>query len=106
MSRFRHHVFVCTNTRDPSDARGCCSASGGEEVLGWFKEDIQKRGLKGVVRANKSGCLDACEFGPAVVVYPDAVWYSPKSQEEVLRIVEQHLQHGQVVPELLIPGMS
>ena len=36
---------------------------------------INDNGLKGKVRANKSGCLDVCEHGPAVVIYPEGHWY-------------------------------
>ncbi len=38
-----------------------------------FKAEIERQGLSGVVRANRAGCLDACELGPSVVVYPEAI---------------------------------
>lgn len=105
MGRFQHHVFVCLNERDPSDARGCCHARGGAEVLSWFKEEMLARGLKGKVRMNKAGCLDACDFGPAVVVYPSGTWYTPQNRDDVRAIVERHLVGGERVGELLVPGM-
>ena len=48
-----------------------------------FVELINQHGLKGVVRANKSGCLDACEFGATVVVYPDEIWYTNVTLNDV-----------------------
>lgn len=105
MARFKHHVFVCQNERDPTDARGCCAAQGGAEVLQWFKQEMLSRGLKGSIRVNKAGCLDACDFGPAVVLYPSGTWYQPRSQDDVRRIVEDHVVGGRAVVDLQIPGM-
>ena len=59
-------------------------------------------GLKGKVRVNKAGCLDACQYGPAMVVYPDEVWYSYANENDVREIVESHLGRGEVVERLLL----
>lgn len=98
--RFRHHVFVCENRRDPSDPRGCCAARGSEAVREAFKAELARRGLKGLVRANAAGCLDACALGPTVVVYPDGVWYGGVRPEDVTEIVERHLIGGEPVERL------
>jgi len=91
------------NERDAEDSRGCCSAKGASEIREAFKTEIAKRGLKGKVRANKAGCLDTCEFGPSVVVYPEGIWYCVKNKEDVLKVVEHHLEGGKIVEDLLIP---
>ncbi len=98
--RFRHHVFVCENRRDPSDPRGCCAARGGEEVRDAFKAELARRGLRGVVRANGAGCLDGCAHGPTVVVYPEGVWYGRVTAADVPEIVERHLVNGEPVERL------
>ncbi|MFQ5596446.1 MAG: ferredoxin [Nitrospiria bacterium] len=103
MGKYRHHVFVCINERDANDPRGCCAAKGSFEIRDAFKEEIFKRGLKGIVRANQAGCLDACVFGPSVVVYPGGTWYRVKNREDVLEVVEKHLEGGKIVESLLIP---
>lgn len=100
--RFRHHVFVCENRRDPSDPRGCCSARGGEAVREALKHELKRRGLKGAARANAAGCLDACEHGAVVVVYPEGVWYGGVTPEDVPEIVESHLVGGRPVERLRI----
>ena len=64
-----------------------------------FKEALQQAGLKGKVRANRSGCLDACEKGPAVVVYPEGIWYRVTTVEQAKRIVKEHIVGGKVVSE-------
>ena len=65
-----------------------------------FKKELAARGLKGQVRANKAGCLDQCEHGPTVVVYPEAIWYGGVSHEDVAEIVESHLLHDIPVARL------
>lgn len=106
LARFRHHVFVCENRRPDDDPRGCCACRGSLEVRAAFKDELRRQGLKGVVRANAAGCLDACAFGPTVVVYPAGVWYGRVRPEDVREIVERHLVGGEPVARLLIPGMN
>jgi (2Fe-2S) ferredoxin len=98
--RFRHHVFVCENRRDPGDPRGCCAAKGSEAIRAALKDELARRGLKKEVRANGAGCLDACAFGPSMVVYPEGVWYGGVTVEDVPEIVESHLVNGVPVERL------
>jgi (2Fe-2S) ferredoxin len=104
--RFRHHVFVCENRRDPSDPRGCCADRGGEAVREALKAELSRRGLKGQVRANGAGCLDACAHGPAMVVYPEGVWYGGVRPEDVPEIVERHLCGGEPVERLRLRALE
>jgi (2Fe-2S) ferredoxin len=67
-----------------------------------FKLKLAERGLKGKVRANQSGCLDQCEHGPNVVVYPEAVWYGGVTLADVDEIVESHIIGGRAVERLRI----
>lgn len=55
------------------------------------------------MRVNKSGCLDQCELGPTVVVYPEAIWYGHVSPEDVDEIIDSHIVGGQPVERLIIP---
>lgn len=104
--RYRLHVFICENRRPDSDPRGSCGAKGSEAVRQAFKEELARRGLKGEVRANAAGCLDACAFGPSVVVYPDGVWYGHVRPEDVPEIVEQHLIQGKPVERLRLRALE
>jgi len=104
MPKYRYHLFICTNQRAPDDPRGCCAVKGAGALRDLFKEEVAKRGLKGTVRANTAGCLNACAMGPSVVVYPDGVWYTVKTAEDAIEIVERHLIHGEIVERLRMPG--
>ena len=99
---FERHVFVCTNQRPEEHPRGCCDASGAVELLFRLKKLMKERGLKGPQRVNKSGCLDHCEHGAVVVVYPEGVWYGGVRAEDAEEIVEEHLIGGRVVERLAI----
>ena len=57
-------------------------------------------GLGNSVRINKSVCLDQCEHGPTVVVYPEAVWYGHVQPEDAAEIVQEHLVNGRPVERL------
>jgi len=102
MPKFEKHIFICTNERKEGDPRGCCKARGSEKIREFFKDEVKRRGLKGKVRANAAGCLDHCEHGPVVVVYPDAVWYHVENEGDAREILDRHIEGGQVVDRLMI----
>ena len=57
---------------------------------------------KGGVRINTAGCLDRCDEGPVIVVYPEGVWYTYVDREDIDEIIEEHLLNGRVVKRLQI----
>lgn len=102
MPPFEKHIFICINERAPGDPRGCCLARGSQKIREQFKTEVQRRGLKGKIRVNAAGCLDHCEYGPTVVIYPEGVWYHVEADEDVKEIMEQHIEGGKVVQRLAI----
>lgn len=102
MPSLERHVFVCTNERAPDNPKGCCKSKGGNDVRDRLKAELATRGLSKIIRANNAGCLDQCEHGVTVVVYPEQVWYGKVTPDDIPEIVEQHLIGGQVVPRLMI----
>jgi (2Fe-2S) ferredoxin len=105
MPPFKRHVFVCTNRRPDDHPKGSCAQKGSEEIRERFKQALAKKGLAKEMRANIAGCLDQCEHGCSVVVYPEGVWYGRVTVDDVEEIVEQHLLNGRVVERLLMPFM-
>src|SRR5437016_13216402 len=100
MPKFEHHIFVCGNTRPAGSPRPSCDPAGKADLQKLFKQKLAERGLKGRVRAHQSGCLDQCEHGPNVVVYPDAVWYGHVTEAAVDEIIESHILGGRPVERL------
>ena len=64
---------------------------GSEAICERIKEEVKKRGLKGKIRAMKSGCMDFCELGPNVMVFPDNIWHSGVTAEDVPALIEKYL---------------
>jgi len=98
---YRAHVFCCTNRRTPRHKRGCCAEKDSEHLRDYMKKRAKELGLENV-RINNSGCLDRCELGPCVVVYPEGVWYSPKNEADCDAILTMHLQKGGRVERLML----
>lgn len=99
---FQRHLFICANRRPDGHPKGCCASKGSEEIRVLLRTELGKRGLAGSVRINEAGCLDACERGVSVVIYPEGVWYGGVKREDVPEIVEEHLLHGRPVTRLLM----
>jgi len=102
MSYYKHHVFFCCNQRE-AGAR-CCNDHGAQELRDYAKQKVKDLKLSGTgkVRINQAGCLDRCDEGPVLVVYPEEVWYTYVDREDIDEIVSEHLQHGRIVERLKI----
>jgi (2Fe-2S) ferredoxin len=106
MPGFQRHIFVCVNERAESSPKGCCKRKGGQEVRDELKKRLYAMGLKGIVRANNSGCLDQCERGVTVVVYPEQVWYGGVTVADLDEIIERHIIGGEFVERLMLPDQD
>lgn len=103
MAPFERHIFICGNQRPAGHPRGCCDPAGNTQLQKLFKQKLAERGLKGKIRANQSGCLDQCEHGPNLVIYPEAVWYGGVTLADVDEIVDSHILGGRPVERLRLP---
>src|SRR3990172_5028098 len=97
MSYYRYHVFFCTNLRQ--DGNACCQQFDSQAMRDYAKARTKELGIagKGGVRINTAGCMDRCQQGPVISIYPDAVWYTYVDQENIDQILEEHLTHGRGV---------
>lgn len=100
MPPFDKHVFICTNQREPGHPRGSCDPDADDGLQKAFKKALAARGLQRRFRANKAGCLDQCEHGPTVVVYPDTVFYGGVTEADIDEIIDTHLVGGRPVERL------
>ncbi len=103
MPSYQRHVFVCVNERPPGNPKGCCKAKGAEQVRDELKKRLHEIGLKGLVRANNAGCLDQCENGVTVVVYPEQVWYGHVTVADIPELIDRHILRGEFVERLMLP---
>ena len=100
---YQYHIFCCTNRREPGHTRGCCAEKNSEELRDYMKQRVKALGIKST-RVNNAGCLDRCELGPCMVIYPQGVWYSCKTQNDVDTVINEHLLNGKIVEELKLPA--
>ena len=96
--RFEKHIFICANEKAPGKA--CCGEKNGMALVEKFREVLAEKGLKGKVRAQRAGCLDACNFGPALVIYPEGTYYKNVNIDDVNRIVDEHVLQNKIVSDL------
>ncbi|MDH5553337.1 MAG: NAD(P)H-dependent oxidoreductase subunit E [Nitrosomonas sp.] len=102
MSYYQKHVFFCVNQREAGAA--CCNNLGAQDVRDYAKARIKSLKLsgQGKVRINNAGCLDRCDEGPVMVIYPEETWYTYIDKEDVDEIIDEHLINGRVVERLKI----
>jgi (2Fe-2S) ferredoxin len=98
---YRLHIFCCTNVRPDSHPRGCCKKNGGETFRNYLKARGKELGLNDI-RVNNAGCLDRCELGPTLVIYPEGTWYTCQSVEDAEEILQSHVIGGNVVARLAL----
>lgn len=98
--KFKKHVFICAN--DKPDGKKCCGSANGMLLVDAFKEELKVHQLHIDIRAQRAGCLDVCAFGPALVVYPEGVFYGKVTLNDVKEIVESHLMNNIPVERLVL----
>ena len=99
--KFRKHVFICTNQREEG-GRCSCGEERGMELVKLFKKSLKDKGLNKEIRAQRAGCLDTCDYGPSIVVYPEGVFYAHVSTDDVEEIVNSHLIDDKPVERLIL----
>jgi (2Fe-2S) ferredoxin len=98
---YKKHVFICTNQR-PEGSRVCCGEAHGLALVAAFKKQIKDKNLNVEMRAQRTGCMETCELGPSVVVYPEGVFYGKVQLSDVDEIVSEHLENDRVVNRLVM----
>tara|TARA_B100000029_G_scaffold10085_2_gene11008 strand:- start:2356 stop:2718 length:363 start_codon:yes stop_codon:yes gene_type:complete len=99
--KYEKHIFICTNERSPDSGQGSCSLVGGKDIRYEFVKLINNHGLKAKVRSNKTGCLDACELGPILVIYPSGFWYVGFTADDVHEIFEKSVLKDEPIERIL-----
>lgn len=105
----KRHVFVCTGKS--------CSQVGAADVKAEFERILEEKGIRqgkeskgrnpmGEIVLTECGSVGFCSIGVAVMVYPDGTWYGQVQAEDVLEIVEEHLEKGKVVERLALIEMQ
>ncbi len=102
MGYYRSHIFLCTNQR--TNGKKSCQDADAEQMCQYLKKAIKSLGLsgKGGIRVSRSGCLGRCAEGPVLVIYPEEVWYTYQSKEDIDEILFEQVRNGRQVERLLL----
>ncbi|MDF2437414.1 MAG: Sucraseferredoxin family protein [Bacteroidota bacterium] len=97
---YEKHIFICTNQRAEGAHRKSCGESHGMEIVDAFKKKLKEKNLPVKLRAQKAGCLDICDYGQTIVVYPEGVFYVGVELSDVDEIINEHIVNDRVVARL------
>lgn len=92
MQKPEHHIFVCLSFRG-LEAKGKCLRKNAGELLSYLEAELADRGLDHVL-VSTTGCLNLCDHGPVVVVYPEGYWYAGVKDEEAVDAILDALEKG------------
>ncbi len=98
MEAFKYHVFACNQVK--AEGLPCCHARGAEQVIDTLRREVARQGLNGEVQITSCGSIGLCERGPNMIVYPEGIWYSGVTVDDIPEIVREHFAHGRPVQRL------
>jgi (2Fe-2S) ferredoxin len=99
MHKPQYHFFLCNSFRVNGDPQGSCNRKAAPELLQHLQAEISDRGLDAIV--STTSCLNVCEKGPVLVIYPQELWYYGLDKDKIDLILDA-LESGDTVPELLL----
>lgn len=99
MERPNHHIFVCASFRVAGEAKGVCHRKDSTGLLQYLQSELSDRDMSDV-QVSTTGCLNLCEKGPVMIVYPENHWYGEITEEKIDEILDR-MQEGQPAEGLL-----
>ena len=96
---YRVHVFCCTNNRPDTHRRGSCAGRGSKALCDYMCRLGMAIGARRI-RINHAGCLNVCEHGPVMVIYPEGIWYRYETERDIDDILRSHVIRGVPVDRL------
>jgi (2Fe-2S) ferredoxin len=102
MMEYNKHIFICINQRVAGAARASCGEANGLQLVDAFKKQLKEKNLPVRIRAQKAGCLDICDFGPTLVIYPEGAFYVGVQVSDVAEIIDEHVINDRPVARLLL----
>ena len=102
---YNKHIFICTNQRSLAASRKSCGEAHGLEIVDAFKKRLKELNLPLKIRAQKSGCMDICDFGQTIVIYPEGIFYVGVELSDVDEIINEHIVNNRIVERLKVENV-
>ncbi|MEO6902286.1 MAG: (2Fe-2S) ferredoxin domain-containing protein [Bacteroidia bacterium] len=99
---YNKHIFICVNQRAIDAPRRSCGEAHGLSIVEGFKKKLKEYNLPIKIRAQKAGCLDICDFGQTLVIYPEGVFYVGVETTDIDEIIKEHIMNDRPVTRLLL----
>jgi (2Fe-2S) ferredoxin len=99
MQKPDHHILVCASFRG-TEAKGKCIKKDSLQLISYMQEELVDRGLNAMV--SSTGCLNLCEEGPVMIIYPQAYWYRGIESEEAVDAILDALEAGKPAEQYLL----
>lgn len=97
MMSYARHMLVCVGPRCTEDGES-------QELFDSLGEKFKAAGIdKGKLRVKRTRthCFATCKSGPVICIQPDGVWYYDVTEENLDRIIQEHLVEGNPVQGLI-----
>lgn len=99
MEKPKHHILLCASFRAAGEAKGVCHRKDSTSLIGYLQSELADRDMNDVV-VSTTGCLNLCERGPVMIVYPESHWYGEVNESKIDDILDA-LEEGQPADGLL-----
>ncbi len=101
MEKPTHHILVCCSFRASGDPQGICHKKGAGDFLAYIENELIDRDMDNI-QVSSTGCLKVCDRGPAMVIYPENIWYGGINGEDDIDAILDALEEGEVAENYLI----
>ena len=95
------HILICSSFRSSGEPQGVCHKKNSHELVPYLESELMDRGLDDIF-VSMTSCLKVCDRGPAMVIYPDNIWYGGIETEEDVDAVLDALEEGEINEEYLL----
>jgi (2Fe-2S) ferredoxin len=80
-------ILVCCSFRQGKDPQGKCFKKGSAGLLGLLEEGLSDRNIENVM-ISSTGCMNVCDAGPVMAIYPEGYWYGNVTEESLEEILD------------------
>ena len=101
MTKPEKHILVCASFRLGGIPQGVCQKKGSTNLLGYLEGELSDRGMDNVI-VSSTGCLNVCDKGPIMVVYPENTWYGGVDSEVKVDLILDALEKEDQESSLVI----